>query len=107
MKASIEYLVTFLLIMAGILGAFNFYTVYQQNHRAHAFRDQVANLIENYDGDIEKVEMVLMEESLCRSCRYDIRNIEDFLVIDVSYDLMIQVFNLKHEVQIKGLSYLP
>ena len=98
LKAAIEYLVTLL---------FNFYTIYYQNHRAHAYRDQIANLIENYDGDLKAVDKVLDTDKLCGGCRYSTTQKGDFVYIDVFYTLRIQILNLRLDNRIKGLSYLP
>ena len=107
MKGSVEYLITFMLIMAGFLLAFNFYGLYYQNHQAHAYRDQISNLIENYDGDMVAVERALDLESLCNSCEYKSSSKDGFVQIEVKYYLRIPVLNINRTITIKGLSYLP
>lgn len=93
--------------MFGILFTFNFYGVYHQNHRAHAYRDQVANLIENFDGDLVQVDLALKKNSLCSNCTYTAISKDLFVEIEVAYELSLKVLNIKHPVSIKGITYLP
>lgn len=107
MKGAIEYLVVYLLLMAGIIFSFNIYGIYEQNHRAHSFRDQVSSLIENYDGNLSQVNINLRENSVCNNCTYTISKQTGYYLIEVHYNLKLKVLNLNREMTIKGLSYKP
>ena len=107
MKGAVEYFMLMLVFMVGVLFAFNFYGVYQQNHNAHAYRDQIANLIENYDGDVHQVKEIMAESTLCSSCSYTTLEEDSLVFINVKYTLKLHVLGISHDVIIKGLSYLP
>ena len=107
MKGAIEYFVMMLLLMAGILFSFNFYWVYQQNHNAHAYRDQVANMIENFDGDLALVDTAMETSSICSSCTYKVYDKQGLTEIEVHYKLVLKILGIEQNMVIKGLSYLP
>ncbi|HKM23774.1 MAG TPA: hypothetical protein VJY11_03245 [Erysipelothrix sp.] len=107
MKGAVEYFILMIVLMFGILFVFNFYGVYQQNHNAHAYRDKVANLIENYDGDIFLTNKALRNDDLCPRCTFTSHQEGPLVIIKVHYTLYLKVLGIEQEMMIKGLSYLP
>lgn len=107
MKLAIEYFVLMILLMFGILVSFNVYGLYHQNHMAHAYRDQISNLIENYDGDLLQVEKALEISNVCSTCSFKVEEVNDMVWIKVFYTMKLNSLSFEYDTELKGLSYLP
>ncbi len=105
MKGAVEYFILMLVFMMSVLLIIDFASVPVQIQRAHSYRDQVVNLVENYDGDLVGVNERLLESSVCRSCRY-VKVSEDSFLLRIEYSIKMRLLGFEKEMSLKGLPNL-
>ena len=106
MRGSIEYYLLMITLMFAMLLSVDFISVIYRLHEAHSYRDQIVSLIENYDGDLDLVYNVLNTRSVCKSCVYEIKQIDRMFDLSVEFSLSISVLDLQRPIRVYGMTVL-
>lgn len=106
MKAAIEYFILMFVLMFSIFFIFNMIGMLRQIHDAHAYRDRVVSLIENFEGDSARVQELMKLSQSCSTCSYRPFQEEGRIGVTVSFKLRLNILKFERPIELKGLTQL-
>lgn len=106
MKGAIEYYLTMLVVLFGILVTWQLLLMFYQCNQAHLMRERGIAYLNNTNlSDSNSAESYLMTIQ-CEGCDYDLSVEEKQYVLNVYTSLDIPILGLNKNVILTGLSYV-
>ncbi|MEG0328380.1 MAG: hypothetical protein RR565_10160 [Erysipelothrix sp.] len=106
MKGAIEYYLTMLTVIFGILITWQLLLLFYQSNQAHLMRERgIAYLNNSNLSDIRSAERYL-KTIQCEGCKYDLLVEEKQYVLHVYTSLDIPILGLNKDVILTGVSYI-
>lgn len=104
MKGSFEYSLIFLMGCFMLTVLFQTTQMLAQLHQGHLYLDYVVSMTEDYDGDIEKVNLHAKNSLMCKRCYFSHQEKDNRWVVTVNLPLNIPVINFEEELIIRGIT---